>query len=117
MKIKKVELSSNNKQVHRKNNSNPHFAVTQFGLKKMQKGKLLKDFVSFGAPVKNIRIYGENRYITKRHDLFKDFSKVFSKLSDSTKSLFKNIDTQNRSFMDAFDELNENAQKKSLLYQ
>ncbi|UKI41984.1 MAG: hypothetical protein L6V95_02960 [Candidatus Melainabacteria bacterium] len=78
---------------------------------------MAKDMVSFGAPVKNIRIYGENRNITKKHDLFKDFSKVFSKLSDSTKSLFKNIDTQNRSFMDAFDELDENAKKMFLFYQ
>lgn len=112
MKLERVGLNLNKNEVKKEREAKNNFTMTKFSLPKMQKGNLLKDFVSFGAPVKNIRIYGENRYITKRHDLFKDFSKVFSKLSDSTKSLFKNIDTQNRSFMDAFDELNENAQKK-----
>ncbi|OLA94489.1 MAG: hypothetical protein BHW64_03465 [Candidatus Melainabacteria bacterium LEY3_CP_29_8] len=40
--------------------------------------------MSFGAPVKNIHIHGENRLITKRHDIFKDFAKVAKKLSEST---------------------------------
>lgn len=112
MKIERVNLNSNKNQVGRKKKNNKNNLTTpNFGLPKVQKGNLAKDMVGFGAPVKNIRIYGENRHITKRHDLFKDFSKVFSKLSDSTKSLFKNIDTQNRSFMDAFDELDEDAQK------
>lgn len=74
MKIKKVELSSNNKQVNRKNNSNPHFAVTQFGLKKMQKGNLTKDVVSFGSPVVDKKIINaSDRLITGLSKFIDDF--------------------------------------------
>lgn len=77
MKIKKVELSSNNKQVNRKNNSNPHFAVTQFGLKKMQKGNLTKDVVSFGSPVVEKKIIGgSNRFITGISKFIDDFEEA-----------------------------------------
>ena len=79
---------------------------------KLNKVKLENDTLSFGAPVKNICIHGKNRLITAGHDIFKDFSKVAQKLSESTKALFKNINTQGRSFIDAFDELDTNTIKK-----
>ena len=78
---------------------------------KIDKGNFKRDIISFGAPVKSVKLYGENRLITMRHDIFKDFSKVVNKLSKSTKELFKNINTNGRSFMDAFDELDENTRK------
>ena len=85
MKIKKVELSSNNKQVNRKNNSNPHFAVTQFGLQKMQKGKLLKDFVSFGAPI----TYIDTKRPGYLSQAAKEFIEHFDDLTFSRKSAYK----------------------------
>lgn len=112
MKIERMSLNSNKNEIKKRKECQNNFAMSKFGLSQIQKGDLVKDTVSFGAPVKNIHIHGENRLITMRHDIFKDFAKVAKKLSESTKKLFQNVDTQGRSFIDAFDELDESERKK-----
>lgn len=107
--ILKSKMENHQKNLKNKKNVSSYKILNNI---KLNKGKLEKDTLSFGAPVKNMRIHGENRLITVRHDIFKDFSKVAQKLSESTKALFKNINTQGRSFIDAFDELDINTRKK-----
>lgn len=82
--------------------------------KKRSKNKVGKQNsnVSFGAPIKSIKLYSTEaknfNTIDLTHDIFKKFTDVAPKLCKIVKNFFNSIDTNNRTFMDAFDELPEN---------
>ena len=51
MKLERVGLNQNKNEVRKEKNVKNNFAMTKFGLPKMQMGHLTKDVVSFGSPV------------------------------------------------------------------
>lgn len=62
MKIEKMGLNSNKNEVKKEREAKNNFAMSKFGLPKMQNGNLKKDIVSFGSPVVYQEVIKHNQH-------------------------------------------------------
>ena len=81
MKIEKMGLNPNKNEVKKEREAKNNFAMSKFGLPKMQNGNLKKDIVSFGSPV----VYQEVIKHNQHQNFLKRLSKFIDKFEDETK--------------------------------
>lgn len=86
-----------------------------YNFKKQKKG--IQSNIGFGAPIKSVKLYRSEarnfNTIDFSHDIFKKYSDVVPKLSASIRNFFKSVDTTNKTFIDAFDEVFEKNKDKN----
>lgn len=85
MKLERVGLNLNKNEVKKEREAKNNFTMTKFSLPKMQKGNLLKDFVSFGAPI----TYIDTKRPGYLSQAAKEFIEHFDDLTFSRKSAYK----------------------------
>ncbi len=94
MKLERVGLNQNKNEVRKEKNVKNNFAMTKFGLPKMQKGHLTKDVVSFGSPVVQKNVIWRNvseatiSHLAKFIDKFEDAT-AWMRRSDLGRRLVK----------------------------